>query len=85
MNQSESEFVYDIKFCLAEDACLGHQSSDTQTLRVRVTDPHPTPGYGPALGTIHRALRDTLRETDPETYGLIRVPGDLVILAVTAA
>ncbi|MFF1788303.1 hypothetical protein ACFVX9_17820 [Kitasatospora sp. NPDC058243] len=81
-----TEFVYDIDFCLAEpEACIGHQSPERKTLRVTVVDPNPQPGCGPALGTIHKALRDRLHETDPEAWEQMRSSDDLVILKLRAA
>ncbi|MFF1793332.1 hypothetical protein ACFVXQ_03665 [Kitasatospora sp. NPDC058263] len=79
-------FVYDIQFYLAEpETCTGHQSPERRMLRVTVVDPHPEPPYGPAIGTIHKALRDELRRTDPDAWELLRSPDDLIILKVRDA
>ncbi|MGW2544558.1 hypothetical protein ACWC5I_27690 [Kitasatospora sp. NPDC001574] len=82
---AEFVFVYDIDFVLAElETCASHQAPDRRTLRVSVVDPHPEPGYGPALGAIHKALREALRISDPTAYESIQSPGDLTILKLRA-
>jgi hypothetical protein len=78
-----AEFVYDIEFVIAGED--DQPAPERQTLRVRLTDPNPQPGYGPALGYIHVALRQAIRETDPDTYARIGHPDDLVILRLRTA
>lgn len=81
MDAIKTEWVYDIEFVIAEpDEGEGEQGPARKTLRVRVADPDPQPRSGPAIAIIHRALREALREADPETYAQIEHPDDLVIL-----
>jgi hypothetical protein len=65
-------FVYDITYVLAPDG------DTTHTRRVTVTDPYPQPGFGPSLGIIHQALRDS----DPHEFGHIQHPDELAIITV---
>ncbi|MFF2612707.1 hypothetical protein [Kitasatospora sp. NPDC058046] len=78
-----AEFVYDIDFVIAEPD--DQPAPERKTLRVRVVDSHPQPRSGPAIAIIHRALRDALREADPEAYARIGAPDDLVILKLRDA
>lgn len=63
-------WIYDVTYVLAPDG-------ETQRVkRLTIEDPYPQPGYGPAIGTIHRALR----ESSPEEFGGMTDPGELVII-----
>jgi len=78
--------TYDIDYVLDqgdECECALRQcecvSPPTRRKRLTVVDPDPQPGYGPSIGTVQRQLR----ESDPEEFGLIQDPGELVIVSMT--
>ncbi|MFD0408638.1 hypothetical protein [Kitasatospora sp. NPDC127116] len=77
-----AEWVYDVEFVIAEPD--DQPAPERRTLRVQVTDPDPQPQSGPAIAIIHRALREAIREADPEAYACIRNPDDLVIIKLRA-
>ncbi|MFH8380625.1 hypothetical protein ACH4E7_06745 [Kitasatospora sp. NPDC018058] len=83
MDANEAEFEYVIDYVIAEPD--DEVKPARQTLRVRVVDPAPTPGCGPAIAYIHRALREAIRETDPDAYARIEHPDDLVIVKLRDA
>jgi hypothetical protein len=76
----QTEFDYVIDYVIAEPD--DETEPVRQTLRVQVTDPAPQPGYGPAIAYIHRALREAIREADPDAYAQIEHPDQLVIIKV---
>lgn len=71
----KTEFTYDIRYSLAPDGETVH------TKRVTVHDPNPQPGFGPSLGVIHRALR----ESNPAEFAHLRYSEELQIISVTTA
>ncbi|MFI8458203.1 hypothetical protein [Kitasatospora sp. NPDC085464] len=80
--QVEFEYVIDYVIAVEPDA---EPEPARRTLRVRVTDPAPVPGRGPAIAHIHRALRRAIREADPDSYNRIEHPDQLVIVRVRDA
>lgn len=83
MDVIQHEFDYEIEYVIATPD--DEPAPERRTLRVRVTDPHPVPQSGPAIAIIHRALREAIREVDPEAYAHIEQPDDLVILKLRTA
>ncbi|WP_030267954.1 hypothetical protein [Streptomyces sp. NRRL B-24484] len=67
----ETEFTYDIRYRL-------DPSAEVRTRRLTLADPDPQPGYGPALGHLHQALR----RSDPVEFGDMTDPAQLAILSV---
>lgn len=71
----DDRHTYRIRYVLAPDQQTVHEAV------LDVVDPDPQPGYGPSLGVIHRALR----RSDPDRFGHIVDPGELVLLSARPA
>lgn len=67
----DATFTYDIRYRLDPDPAVRER-------RLTLADPEPEPGYGPALGHIHRELR----QADPDAASMTD-PAQLAILSMT--